>query len=520
MKAIILISVFLLSSFILSAQVTLVIRLDSTGKDANIRTDQPLMNYGNSMDFIANAFTAGGSFFIQRSLMEFNLSAIPATAVVNSAYLSLYCNTISGHAQYQYGDNLCYLRRITGIWGETQVFWNNQPSTTDEHQVTLAVSTSNTQDYPSIDVTQLIRDMREFPQTSHGFMIQLQTEETYRTMVFGSGDHPDPLKRPVLIIQYDTCQPGQINAAFSHSDPSGLSVDFTDQSIGASNWHWNFGDGQSSGIQNPHHTFETSGKYNVCLIAENPCESDTICKEVEVCTPVSASFEYTIHDNQSVVFQDASMNAVHWFWDFGDGENSLDQNPEHTYSQAGAYSVVEYARNNCDSSSYTELITLCIPVATDFSSIDLGNGSVQFTDLSQDAISWLWDFGDGNVSTAQNPVHQFLSTASYSVCLKAQNSCSSEMKCMRVEVELLLKTNSNVPVVIYPSAGENDIRLFIPDSIGKPEIRIHDTTGHLVYQEDLVAGSTEFKLPALDEGIYIVAVITEEKKFTLKILVH
>ncbi|MBK7211948.1 MAG: DNRLRE domain-containing protein [Bacteroidales bacterium] len=520
MKTIIVFSVLLLSVFLLQAQVTLVIRLDSTGKDANIRTDKPIMNYGNSMDFIANAFTAGGNFFIQRSLMEFDLSVIPVTAVINSAYLNLYCNTISGHAQYQYGDNLCYLKRITGSWGETQVNWNNQPSTTTENQVTLAVSTSNTQDYPSVDVKQLIQDIRNYPQTSHGIMIQLQIEETYRTMVFGSGDHPDPLKRPVLIIQYDTCQSGQLSTSFSYNESSGSTIDFTDQSIGASTWYWDFGDGQTSEIQNPQHTYANAGKYNVCLTTGNPCESDSLCQEVEVCASVTPSFEYTINNHQSVLFQDASVNAEHWFWDFGDGSSSTDQNPEHAYSNSGDFQVVEYVWNSCDSASISDLVTICIPVATDFSYADLGNASIQFTDLSADAISWLWDFGDGNVSTAQNPLHQFLSTGSFSVCLKAQNTCSSEMKCQRVAVELLLKTNANVPVVIYPGSGENDIRLLLPDSIGQPGIWIHDTSGHLVYQEDLTAGSTEFKLPALDEGIYIVAVRTEEKNFTLKILVH
>lgn len=520
MKTFFVFAAFLAFVLLSHAQVTVEIRLDSTGKDANIRTDKPLMNYGSSMDFIANAFTAGGNFFVQRSLMEFDLSIIPASAIINSAHLNLYCNTISGHAQYQYGDNLCYLKRITGIWGENQVFWNNQPATTNVNQVTLAVSTSNTQDYPSVDVTRLIQDMRSYPETSHGIMIQLQTEETYRTMVFGSGDHPDPAKRPVLVIQYDTCQSGQLVASFSHNETTGSTIDFTDQSSGASNWHWSFGDGQTSEMQNPQHTYANAGKYDVCLVAGNPCESDTICQEVEVCADVKAAFNYTINNHQSVLFQDASINAEHWFWDFGDGNSSTDQNPEHAYSNSGEFQVVEYVWNSCDSASISDLVTICFPVATDYSFIDLGNASIQFIDLSADAISWLWDFGDGNVSFSQNPIHQFLSTGSFSVCLKAQNSCSSEMKCQRVDVELLLKTNSNVPVVIYPGSGENDIRLLLPDSIGQPGIWIHDTSGHMVYQEDLTSGSTEFKLPSLDEGIYIVAIRTEEKNFTLKILVH
>lgn len=72
------------------------------------------------------------------------------------------------------------------------------------------------------------------------------------------------------------------NAAFT-SSTTFLYAAFTDQSVNANTWNWDFGDGGSSTLQNPAHTYTASGSYNVCLIinANQSC-SDTICNTVTV----------------------------------------------------------------------------------------------------------------------------------------------------------------------------------------------------------------------------------------------
>ncbi len=188
------------------SQVTLVLQPGaSDGKDADIRTDYPSTPNGGSQDFIANAWTAG-MVFVQRSLIEFDLSSIPQNALIISANLSLYANPTTGHSQHHSslsGSNTAFLKRIVNHWNENAVCWNNQPGTTDMHRIILPQSTSSLQDYLNIDVTQMMQDMVTFPGTSFGMMFMLATEEHYRSLIFASSDHPNASLHPKLVITYD-----------------------------------------------------------------------------------------------------------------------------------------------------------------------------------------------------------------------------------------------------------------------------------------------------------------------------
>jgi PKD repeat protein len=78
-----------------------------------------------------------------------------------------------------------------------------------------------------------------------------------------------------------TAMPGSPTAAFSFSNNSGL-VGFTSTSTDAANWSWDFGDGGSSNIENPSHTYNSNGTFNVTLIVSNGCGSDTLQQTVNV----------------------------------------------------------------------------------------------------------------------------------------------------------------------------------------------------------------------------------------------
>ncbi|MDP1726000.1 MAG: DNRLRE domain-containing protein [Bacteroidota bacterium] len=188
----------------LLAQTTVSIRPNaSIGKDALIDSRTAVANttHGNTADFASWAWTSGG-ITIARSLIQFDLSGIPLNAVITDAKISFYCNTTSSIAQLHSGSNASYIQRITSSWNEDSVTWNNQPTTTDTNQVSLPESTSQTQNYLNIDVTQLVVDMKNNPTRSFGFMIRLQTEATYRSLIFASSDHSDSTKRPIFTYTY------------------------------------------------------------------------------------------------------------------------------------------------------------------------------------------------------------------------------------------------------------------------------------------------------------------------------
>lgn len=157
-------------------------------------------------------------------------------------------------------------------------------------------------------------------------------------------------------------------AAFSGTPTSGyapLTVVFTDASTNnPTSWAWTFGDGGTSTAQNPSHTYTAAGTYTVTLTASNAYGSDSETKTgyITVTTqptnPPVAAFSGTPTSGDvplTVVFTDASTNnPTSWSWTFGDGGTSTAQNPSHTYTTAGTYTVVLTATNAYGSDSETK----------------------------------------------------------------------------------------------------------------------------------------------------------------------
>ncbi|MES2557964.1 MAG: PKD domain-containing protein [Bacteroidota bacterium] len=136
---------------------------------------------------------------------------------------------------------------------------------------------------------------------------------------------------------------------------NGLSIDFTDGSgANADTWAWDFGDGNTSTQQNPTHLYASIGTYTVCLIASNSCGySDTICQTVTVCGTLIADFSVTAVDLTLQTTEQSSGNPDSYFWDFGDGNTSTQQNPTHVYAAEGTYTVCLVVTNSCGESDTT-----------------------------------------------------------------------------------------------------------------------------------------------------------------------
>lgn len=188
-----------------NAQYSLVLQPDATsGKDTYIDSRLNSTNFGTHVDFAGIAWTNGGTPTSCRGLIEFDLTSIPSTATITSAYLSLYSynSPYNGSHSTLNGPNDCVLQRITSSWNENTVTWDTQPTTTTLNQVTLATSTSSIQNYPNIDVTNMVKDMHANPSSNFGFLLKLNTESYYRRMIFGSSDNTDPNLRPKLVVNY------------------------------------------------------------------------------------------------------------------------------------------------------------------------------------------------------------------------------------------------------------------------------------------------------------------------------
>lgn len=189
------------------SQTTLTLQPNAAnGKDAYVESRLSSSNFGNHQDFMATAWTNSGTPTTVRSLIDFDLTSIPSTATITSAYLSLYSynSPFNGSHSTLSGPNDCVLQRITSSWAENTVTWDTQPLSTPLNQVSLSASTSSVQNYTNIDVTALVQDMQANPSSSFGFLIKLNTESYYRRMIFASSDNSDASLHPKLVVNYYT----------------------------------------------------------------------------------------------------------------------------------------------------------------------------------------------------------------------------------------------------------------------------------------------------------------------------
>lgn len=140
---------------------------------------------------------------------------------------------------------------------------------------------------------------------------------------------------------------------------TGLSVNFTNLTSGATSFQWIFGDGQTSSLQNPTHTYPQAGAYTVCLVASNSCSSDTFCTLINLCAPPSTAFTFTANQLQ-VTFNNTTSGATSYSWSFGDGNLDTQQNPTHTYAVPGAYTVCLTATNACGTDTTCSTVNVTV----------------------------------------------------------------------------------------------------------------------------------------------------------------
>jgi len=245
-------------------------------------------------------------------------------------------------------------------------------------------------------------------------------------------------------------------------------VNFTDNSEGVvSNWTWSFGDGVTSNLENPNHLFVENGTYNVCLTVENIAGVDSECKDVIIANFLAPEVNFASTGDPVVMFTDLTLNDPDsWLWSFGDGYSSTEQNPVHTYSENGIYSVCLWASNDYGSNSGCKMIEIngLMELPESFFSFD-GEPEVVFADLSSGApAEWYWDFGDGTFSTEQNPSHLFVENGTFEVCLTASNIIGEHTYCQVVIIDSYMAPVSAFSYTGDPNVNFTDLSSNMPNS--------------------------------------------------------
>lgn len=180
----------------------------------------------------------------------------------------------------------------------------------------------------------------------------------------------------LIIIILSSCGTEEIAepiAGLSHTSDNGYlaptSVSFKNESSGAKEYTWDFGDGSpvSSNI-NPVHVYEEAGTFTVTLIASNGNQVDQVTEEVVVFILPTADFIFSsdndFKEQSEISFENKSLNSESYSWKFGDGGTSTEANPTHVYDLAGTYTVELTAKNAKGSDITTTEITIN-PLATE-----------------------------------------------------------------------------------------------------------------------------------------------------------
>lgn len=211
---------------------------------------------------------------------------------------------------------------------------------------------------------------------------------------------------------------------------NGTIVSFFNFSENATSYVWDFGDGTFSANSDPVHDYLNDGVYTVSLTASSICGEVTIEKIIVVANPPTANFEADAVEGCAELtvqyFSTSSSNTDSFIWNFegGDPASSTEENPTVTYSVAGVYDASLTVMNETgeDVKVITDFITVNDVPDSDFT-LDVNDNEVTFTNLSVGADSYIWDFGDGNSSTEENPVHTYSGDGEFIVTLTAINDC-------------------------------------------------------------------------------------------------
>jgi PKD repeat protein len=144
--------------------------------------------------------------------------------------------------------------------------------------------------------------------------------------------------------------------------------------------------------------------------------------------PPTANFSFTTGEltaNFTDTSSDSDGNVVGWEWNFGDGATSTTQNPSHTYTTGGTYTVsLQVTDDDGATGSTSKSVTVTEqqnqPPTAGFT-YNASGLSVTFTDASTDSdgsvVAWAWNFGDGNTSSVQSPSHTYAASGTYTVSL-------------------------------------------------------------------------------------------------------
>jgi PKD repeat protein len=328
---------------------------------------------------------------------------------------------------------------------------------------------------------------------------------------------------------YITVYPDPV-AGFSYQK-SDLTVTYTNTSQNAISYLWDFGDGNTSTQTSPVHTYLTGGSYVVNLTStSNTCGNDVTSQTI-ILETATASFSANVTQvctAESVVFTDNSTAATSWAWNFGAGANPATASTQgpHTvnYSTSGS-KTVSLTINGSVTETKTNYITVYPEPVAAFTWSQTGL-IISFSNTSVNAVSYLWNFGDGNTSTETSPVHTYSSDGTYPVSLTS----TSEMCGNDVFTETLVlntigisEAEMNAAFQIFPNPSNGNFSISTAVELNDATLKLYNIQGKLVFEKTIESigkeGTFFLTSESLNSGMYFLDISTVQKSFRKKIFI-
>ncbi|MBL0139344.1 MAG: PKD domain-containing protein [Bacteroidetes bacterium] len=282
----------------------------------------------------------------------------------------------------------------------------------------------------------------------------------------------------------------------------------------ASEFHWNFGDSFYSDDESPEHAYGASGTYLIqaTVVTDSGCVDTSGVYPLTIPPLPKARFLDSVASCDSVVtFTNTSSDASFYSWDFGDGDTSDLETPQHTYEMSGHIPVTLIATSDygCKDTVSRDLFFVSFKKAEFNSFLDSCSGLVSFRDVTKNAVYYHWDFGDGDTSTVAEPVHKYKADGEYRVVLKVNNETSCIDTVFNfTHYESPLGESVYIPNSFTPNGDNlNDIfkaEVFRPCDIYS--LSIFDRWGQMVYETDDVANTSwdgTLDGRRIESGVYV-----------------
>jgi len=374
--------------------------------------------------------------------------------------------------------------------------------------------------------------------------------------------------RPVVTITFAVAAAAAAAAAkadFTYEDTiqfTGAATDADGDAI--SSWHWDFGDGATSDVQNPTHQYPNGGTFTVTLtVADERGVTGTATKTITVEGPpnVPPTVDFTWTPTAPASGQDVTFTATitdadqpagtaHTYaWEFGDATTSTAASPVHAFAADQSYTVkltVTDAGGGTGTAEHVVGVGNEIPVVTALTATPAApttGDTVTFTATATDEdeddtiASFTFDFGDGSddvvvdvaalsakATGSKQTTHAYAAAGDYTVSVIATDSRGAESAAKTIEITVTGPTQVLVSAYPNPAKTQATFEYFLPDGSTDVVLRVYRLDGKLIYQATLNASATTYVWDLVDDddealanGLYFcVVTATDEDGKTIR----